>query len=126
VVGDEIEVGEEGLGLALGRVERGGPRPALAEEVLQGQMDLLLVLPALVRVEVERRHQVALCLELSQGLDLGAALEFHAASLGEIGERGIFKRGCPTRRLINTSTIGPPPGFVKPGGEALPGGPESL
>jgi hypothetical protein len=126
VVGDEIEIAEQGLDLAFGHAKRGGSPPALAEEVLHGQLDLLFALPALIRVEVERGHEVALGLELGQGFDLGADLELHAASLGDRGEGKLLKGEGPTRGLINTSRIGSPPGFVKRGAEALPGRPESL
>ncbi|MCK7541165.1 MAG: hypothetical protein MZV63_64905 [Marinilabiliales bacterium] len=74
VVGDEVEVAKQGVGPALGRAERAGPGPGLAEEVLQGELDLLFGQPALVGVQVERRHEVALGLELGQGLDLGTVL----------------------------------------------------
>ena len=74
VLGDEVEVAEQGRGLVLGGGESAGPVPGLADEVLQGELDLLLVQPALVRVQVERRHEIALALELGQRLDLGTVL----------------------------------------------------
>jgi len=64
------EIAEEGVDLVLWRRKVTGARPWRLEQVLQGQLDLFRPQPALVGVQVERRHETA-WLFLGQRLNLG-------------------------------------------------------